>query len=404
MEWIPTRAAGLERLAQFLPSAGRAYAERRNVDQGPQDRSNISALSPWLRRRLITEDEVVAAVLARHGFTAAEKFIQEVAWRTYWKGWLELRPSMLQRFDAERITLKAELARDGNLARRFARATDGATGIACFDAWVDELRELGWLHNHARMWFASIWIFTLGLPWQLGADFFYKHLLDADPASNTLSWRWVAGLHTPGKHYLARAENIARNTGGRFAPYGQLNEAALPLHEQASVPPITPLAPAPAKPTGPCVLLLTEEDLHPESWNLAGEGKAIAILPSATVAAPDSPAARFSTGALEDAAARASAHFGVDCAWVTVSELPAWLARQGLATLVTTQVPAGLIAWQLRELDQQLTVQGARLIALRRPWDQLLWPRATAGFFKLKTALPGVIDQLGLDPRTPRLL
>lgn len=404
MEWIPTRAAGLERLAQFLPSADRAYAERRNVDLGPQDRSNVSALSPWLRRRLITEEEVVAAVLTRHSAAAAEKFIQEVAWRTYWKGWLELRPAMLERFDAERIALKAELARDGNLARRFARATDGATGIACFVAWVEELRELGWLHNHARMWFASVWIFTLRLPWQLGADFFYKHLLDADPASNTLSWRWVAGLHTPGKHYLARAENIARNTGGRFAPYGQLNEAALPLTEDAPPLPVTPLAPAQRHDGGPCALLLTEEDLHPESWAPVGEVKAIAVLPSATVHAPGSPAARFSEGALADAAARASAHFGVPCHTVAAADLPGWLAGHGLTALVTAQAPTGLIAWQLRRVGARLAADGARLVELRRAWDDLLWPLATAGFFKLKTRLPGVIARLGLDPAAPRLL
>lgn len=397
MEWIPTRAAGLERLAQFLPHAGRAYAERRNVDFGPQDRSNVSALSPWLRRRLITEDEVVAAVLARHDFAAAEKFIQEVAWRTYWKGWLELRPVMLERFDAERAALTAQLETDRGLHRRFASATAGETGIACFDAWVAELRRFGWLHNHARMWFASIWIFTLGLPWQLGADFFYKHLLDADPASNTLSWRWVAGLHTQGKHYLARAENIERNTRGRFAPYGVLNEEAAPLVEQVPVPQVTPLVPACAAPAGPCALLLTEEDLHPESWALRGEVQAIAVQPSATVAAPDSPAARFSAGALDDGAARAAAHFGVECSIVPAAELPAWLARQGLATLVTTQVPVGRNAWRVGEIAGRLAANGARLVQQRRPWDDLLWPLATAGFFKLKTRLPEAIERLGLD-------
>lgn len=396
MEWIPTRAAGLARLADFVPQAGRAYAERRNLDLGPQDRSNVSALSPWLRRRLITENEVVAAVLARHSHAEGEMFIQEVAWRTYWKGWLELRPDLLVRFNAERIALKAELERDSGLARRFARATQGETGIACFDAWVAELRELGWLHNHARMWFASVWIFTLGLPWQLGADFFYKHLLDADPASNTLSWRWVAGLHTQGKHYLARAENIARNTGGRFAPHGQLNEAAGPLVENLPPLPVTPLAPAAPPPTGPCALLLTEEDLHPESWDLAGEVRAIAMLPSATVAAPDSPAAQFSQGALADAARRASAHFGVPCPPVAATDLPAWLAAHNLKALVTAQAPVGLVAWQLRDLAPALAAQGASLVQLRRPWDEALWPLATAGFFKLKTKLPQMPARLGL--------
>jgi deoxyribodipyrimidine photo-lyase len=66
------------------------------------------------------------------------------------------------------------------------------------------------------MWFASIWIFTLGLPWRIGADFFYRHLLDGDAASNTLSWRWVAGLHTRGKAYAAESWNIEKFTGGRF--------------------------------------------------------------------------------------------------------------------------------------------------------------------------------------------
>ena len=404
MEWIPTRAAGLARLAEFVPVAGRAYAERRNLDLGPQDRSNVSALSPWLRRRMITEEEVVAAVLRQHSAAAAEKFIQEVAWRTYWKGWLELRPAMLERFNAERIALKADLARDRALAARFARATDGATGIACFDNWVEELRSLGWLHNHARMWFASVWIFTLRLPWQLGADFFYKHLLDADPASNTLSWRWVAGLHTQGKHYLARAENIARNTAGRFAPYGQLNEAALPLAEDLPPIPPGPMVPAQRHDGGRCALLLTEEDLHPESWDLAGTVAAIAVLPSASVAQSDSPAARFSVAALADAATRAQVHFGVPCTPVTASDLPGWLAGQGLSALVTAEAPTGLIRWQLDELAAALSGGGARLIQLRRPWDDLLWPRATAGFFKLKTSLPGVIDRLGLDPATPRLL
>lgn len=404
MEWIPTRAAGLARLQAFLPHAGRAYADRRNLDLGPQDRSNISALSPWLRRRMITEEEVVAAVLRHHSAAAAEKLIQEVAWRTYWKGWLELRPAMLERFNAERITLKAQLERDRALSVRFARAVDGATGIACFDAWLEELRTTGWLHNHARMWFASIWIFTLGLPWQLGADFFYKHLLDADPASNTLSWRWVAGLHTQGKHYLARAENIERNTRGRFAPYGQLNEAAAALAENEPPVPVTSLALARRDAGGDCALLLTEEDLHPESWDLTGTVKAIAMLPSSSVSAPESPAAHFSAGALDDAAARAAAHFGADCVAVSAADLPQWLAGQGLSTLVTSQAPVGLIAWQLREVEQRLVASGAELLQLRREWDDQLWPLATAGFFKLKSKLPRVIGRLGLDPAVPRLL
>ena len=63
------------------------------------------------------------------------------------------------------------------------KAHSGTTDIECFNDWVDELKSTNYLHNHTRMWFASIWIFTLDLPWQLGANFFMKHLYDGDAAS-----------------------------------------------------------------------------------------------------------------------------------------------------------------------------------------------------------------------------
>ena len=167
----PTRAAGLARLAAFLPQAGRRYDARRNVDFGPTDRSNVSMLSAWIRHRLVCEDEDVQAVLARHTSGAAEKFIQEVVWRTYWKGWLEMRPAVWQCYrDAVEDRLR-QLDKDRDLRSRWEEATSGRTGIACFDQWTGELLDTGYLHNHARMWFSSIWIFTLRLPWELGAVF-----------------------------------------------------------------------------------------------------------------------------------------------------------------------------------------------------------------------------------------
>ena len=228
----PTRAAGLARLEAFVPHAGRDYAEGRNFDTAPRA---VSLLSPYLRHRLVTEREVVAAVVAAHGLNAAEKFVQEVLWRTYWKGWLMLRPSVWARFEAGR-----------DAAQRSAEvlaAEAGETGIDCFDAWARELVATGYLHNHARMWFASIWIFTLRLPWELGADFFLRHLIDGDPASNTLSWRWVAGLQTAGKTYLATAENIARFTGGRFAPQGLATEAVALTEPPLPAPGVLPALP-----------------------------------------------------------------------------------------------------------------------------------------------------------------
>ena len=86
------------------------------------------------------------------------------------------------------------------------------TEIECFNDWVKELKNFNYLHNHTRMLFASIWIFTLKLPWQKGAEFFMKNLFDGDAASNTLSWRWVAGIQTKGKNYLAKSWNISKFT------------------------------------------------------------------------------------------------------------------------------------------------------------------------------------------------
>jgi len=210
--FTPTRHAALERLSAFLPHAGKDYAAKRNYDLPEQGHPHVSGLSPYLRHRLLTEEEVVEAVLGRFSMSSAEKFIQEVLWRSYWKGWLELRPSVWSDYRNSLDAALSRLSQDPDLAEQVAKAEQGETGIDVFDGWMRELRDTGYLHNHARMWAASIWIFTLRLPWELGADHFLRHLLDGDPASNTLGWRWVAGLQTRGKNYVARASNIEKFT------------------------------------------------------------------------------------------------------------------------------------------------------------------------------------------------
>jgi deoxyribodipyrimidine photo-lyase len=255
-----TRDAALDRLAEFVPRAGVQYTSSRNTDRGPGQPCTVSRLSPYLRYRLITEQETIGQVASRHGQVAADKFVQEVLWRTYWKGWLEMRPAIWERFIEERDRQRQSL-RDGS---GLANAEAGSTGIEGFDDWARELVRTGYLHNHARMWFASIWIFTLRLPWALGADFFLRHLIDADPASNTLSWRWVAGLQTVGKTYLATADNISRYTDGRFAPTGLAREAVA-LTEHPFPPPFALPQVMAARLDEPSVLLVTHEDLSPES-------------------------------------------------------------------------------------------------------------------------------------------
>jgi len=189
----PTRMAGAAAMQAFAPRMGQRYAARRNVDRGAGRHRDVSSLSPFIRRRLVLERDVVATALAHHGAEGAEKFIQEVIWRGYFKGWLERRPQVWARYrDGLQHDLMT-LDRDRRLRGDLEAAEAGRTGLACFDAWAGELVETGYLHNHARMWFASIWIFTLGLSWRLGADFFLRHLLEV--IRRPIRW---AGVGWPG--------------------------------------------------------------------------------------------------------------------------------------------------------------------------------------------------------------
>ncbi len=394
----PTRAAALARLADFAPRMGRAYAAGRNHDPGPGARRDVSMLSPHIRHRLLTEAEVVAAALARHGPAAAEKFIQEVFWRTYWKGWLELRPSVWARYEAERDRALADPP-DG-----LAAALEGRTGIACFDAWVGELTGTGWLHNHARMWFASIWIFSLRLPWALGADLFLRHLLDADAASNTLSWRWVAGMQTRGKHYVARAENIARYPDGRFDPRGQLDENPAPLDDGPAPAPVSLPTAMPA-PEGDALLLLHEDDLHPESLDLGAARivavAGLAVAPALSPLGCAAGAAAFTQAALADGLARAGAHFGVPARRVAVDDVGALAAEAGVRAVVMPAAPVGWTAAALAPLGAALAGRGIALHVLRRDWDSLCWPAATRGFFAFREEIPRFCAALVRSPPAP---
>ena len=223
MNFEPSRAQATNKLDNFIENNLSEYSRLRNFDFGPDKRSNISCISPYISHGILNELEVIDKALKKFSFSKNEKFIQEVLWRTYWKGWLELRPNVWTDYIIE-LKIIREKYKDN---KDYLNAIDGNTNIECFNEWVKELKEFNYLHNHTRMWFASIWIFTLNLPWQLGAEFFMKHLYDGDAASNTLGWRWVAGIQTQGKHYLASEWNIKKFTNNRFNNIN-LNENAPP--------------------------------------------------------------------------------------------------------------------------------------------------------------------------------
>jgi deoxyribodipyrimidine photolyase-like uncharacterized protein len=231
MMFEASRAKAVDKLNNFVENNLIDYSKLRNFDFGPSNRSNISCLSPYITHGVINELEVIDKSLKKFSFSKNEKFIQEVLWRTYWKGWLELRPNVWSDYLIELDNVRNQFKNNQN----YLDAIEGKTDIDCFNQWVVELKENNYLHNHTRMWFASIWIFTLELPWQLGAEFFMQHLYDGDAASNTLGWRWVAGVQTQGKHYLASEWNINKFTNNRFQNI-KLNENATPIFSDKTYP------------------------------------------------------------------------------------------------------------------------------------------------------------------------
>jgi deoxyribodipyrimidine photo-lyase len=365
------------------------YARLRNLDMGPGRHTHVSGLSPALRRRLISEGEVVSAVVSEHGPGASEKFISEVFWRTYWKGWLEQRSSVWTGYLRAVEHEKQQLAHNSERMTRFTQAADGRSGIDCFDAWVTELQETGYLHNWARMQFSSIWIFTLGLPWELGAAHMFAHLIDADPAANTLSWRWVAGLHTKGKAYLADADRIRAMTQGRFSPQGLARRALIPA-DNIDIPEAS--APRPAAPPQKGVsslLLLTAEDLSLETLPQIGALSidALAVLQG------DSKA---DEAALADGLVRARQR------WPDAQVVGAFGAAQlrsardlGCRQIVTGFAPVGPIADRLMALRLDAEREGLPITEHQRAWDVEAWPHCRKGFFALKEKIPMLMSSNG---------
>ena len=390
----PTRQAGIARLKKFITRTGAHYASQRNYDYGPTNRNSVSALSPWIKHRLITQEEVLTQTLAHHSLSASMKFVQEVFWRSYFKGWMEQHPSVWHSYLNSLETALEALERDKLRKTDYDEAIAGRTGIDCFDHWCDELKETGYLHNHARMWFASIWIFTLRLPWELGADFFLNHLIDGDAAANTLSWRWVGGLHTKGKSYLARPSNIAQFTDGRFDPVGQLSPTAEPLIEDMDHP-YVPLSLVQPIPQDEYVLLMTSEDCQPESFTTGAQIGVLGLL-SATDPKQSTQVRAFEKGAVQDAISRSSQTLA------TVATTQDWGAalieaaqKAGTNQIITPWAAIGPIATQLDATKAELEKAGIHLHQQQRTYDTLTWPHATKGFFKLKKKIPNILNDLG---------
>lgn len=385
----PNAAAAHARLASFVPHAGSNYAQKRNFDLGAGAHSHVSTLSPYVRLKVLDEADISRAVLSQMTPRDADKFIAEVWWRTYWKGWMEQRPAVWAGYRDDLTRMHNEVQTQSGLRQRWEAACLGQTGIAPFDHWAQELAQTGYLHNHARMWFASIWIFTLGLPWQLGADFFLRHLLDGDAAVNTLSWRWVAGIQTQGKTYLADPANIAKFTGGRFMGVQGLATSAAPLSappapERQAIPEVASYSGAPADRVG---LLLHSDDLGAPFVDALGIAPAsIAYLDCTDGQSPWQTAPMVSE--FRQTLARDI--------WPDAQVLPSldalddWAKVRQLDQIVTPHAPVGPVRAALRRARKSGSIP---ISEFRREIDTTAWPLATAGFFKFRKHIPDLLDQ-----------
>jgi deoxyribodipyrimidine photolyase-like uncharacterized protein len=371
-----SRAKAVDKLNHFVENNLSEYSKLRNFDFGTDNRSNISCLSPYITHGIINELEVIDKSLKKFSFQKNEKFIQEVLWRVYWKGWLELRPNVWSDYLMELDNLRDEYKSNHS----YLRAIEGKTDIECFNQWIIELKENNYLHNHARMWFASIWIFTLELPWQLGAEFFMKHLYDGDAASNTLGWRWVAGVQTQGKHYLASEWNIKKFTNNRFQNI-KLNENAPPKISGKSFPMIKQEFNNPQN-LEEKNLLIFENNLSFEITDFKeNRFKKIYIISNRNENRSiklSEKLVKFKSLLMKDQEQRLKDK-SIDCEVVDVSEIKNIENYYGLYPTVG------------ENLDY-LNSNNLKIDFLYRNLDQLAWQYCNKGFFNFKNYIPKIIS------------
>ena len=384
-----TRQAGLAQLAAFMDQGLDQYSQARHEDPGPGVPTGVSLLSRWIRPRLLLDGEVAAAALTKSASAGRAAFLDQLCWRTYWKAFLEYHPSVWTQFLA-----RAGQPPTGEPGRQFDRAREGRTGIDAFDGWLAELQATGHLHNQARLGFASIWIHTLRLPWEAGAALFLQHLLDGDPASNTLSWRWVAGLHTAGKAYVTSAQIIHHCSVGRYAPAGLATEPY--LSGTTAVDSQLP-ASTHALPQEPFALLLTPEDVHPESLPLPATGPTGVATLSPGSPLPEAPAvAQFRRDALADGVSRVQARFGHQAVAIEDGgDLVDYARTLGVRYLVVAQPYTGPVRAALDAVTGDLAAAGVLLVPVRREWDAVALRDRPTGFFRFRKRLPERVATIG---------
>lgn len=197
------RQAALARLRRFDP---RSYAATRN----DVARRGVSALAPYIRHGVLSLPELRDYLIVTYGAgPGVAKFVNELAWRAFWQ---VLYAALGDQIRQDIEPPKYAMARQPDVPVDVA---SGTTGLTCIDTALEELFTTGYMHNHARMWVAAYLQHWRGVDWRAGADLFYRHLLDGDPASNNLSWQWVGSTFSR-KPYFFNRQNVERFSEGRY--------------------------------------------------------------------------------------------------------------------------------------------------------------------------------------------
>ena len=380
---FPTNKADIyKNLDFFIENFLQNYASKRNFDLGPPH-PNVSKLSPYIKRRFLSEKEILETIFPKYSLNLVDKFVQEIFWRTYWRGWLELHPKVYAEF--EKNTKEYEIPKK--------------TGIKCFDHWTEELLDTGYLHNHARMWYASIWIFTLKRSWEEGAKFFSDYLIDWCPASNTLGWRWVAGLQTIGKNYIARSENIKTFTNNKFYPENQLNETSSPIHSEINLNEhiISKIQYDEVNiknlDKSNLGLVLTNNDLSLHKLinkNTDHFAKCLFYMKSKSKSILVNNFEKdLFLNVLEDIP---------DCEFISsFDKLVIWAKSKKLRNLIVPFETVGNEILNNEDLQSRLKSQNINCIFFLRNWDKRAFPYTKKGFFPFKKKIPELLKLSGLN-------
>ncbi len=203
-------------LAALLAINPITYARERN------HLGKSTKLSVYITRGVLTLPQIKTHLMSTYTNQENYKLLFELAWREYWqREWLVRGDAIFTD-----IMLAQTVVESNELPSSIVNAN---TGIVAIDAGIRELYTTGYIHNHMRMWLSSLICNIAHTGWQQPAKWMYYYLLDGDPASNFLSWQWIAGTFSS-KRYLPAQENINRYSGTK-----QLNSFLDQSYEDLSV-------------------------------------------------------------------------------------------------------------------------------------------------------------------------